>query len=63
MRSEFREVLFLLTVIRNLVTFVPGLLGGVATGRGRTVELVVGSLHAENTRGESLDTFAGPGRV
>jgi hypothetical protein len=60
-RSEFQEVLFRLTMGRNLVTFGPGSLGGVATGRGRTVELACGSLDAENTRGESLDTFAGPG--
>jgi hypothetical protein len=62
-RSEFQEVLFLLTMCRNLVTFGPRSLGGVATGRGWTVELVFGSLSAENIRDESLDTFVGPDRV
>jgi hypothetical protein len=60
---EFREVLFMLTMSRNLVTFLPGPLGGVATGRGRTVELVFGSFDAEKTRDESLDTLAGPDPV
>ena len=56
-------MLFTLTMGRNLVTFGPGSLGGVAMGRGRTVELAFGSLDAENTGAESLDIFAGPDRV
>jgi hypothetical protein len=61
--SEFQEVLSLLTMRRNLVTFVQGSLGGVATGRGRTVELVCESLDAEKARDEAPDTFVGPDRV
>jgi hypothetical protein len=53
----------MLTMSQNLVTFEPGPLGGVATGRGRTVELAFGLRDAENTRDESLDPFARPDRV
>jgi hypothetical protein len=48
-----------LTVSRNLVTFVYGPLGGVATGRGRAVELAFGPADSDNDGDETVDAFAG----
>ncbi len=56
-------MLFTLTMPRNLVTFVPGPLGGVAMGRGWTVELAFGPRDAENTGDESLDLCGRPDGV